>query len=490
MTLPAPRLPGANDTVVLDRTAANITVTVASGTHTIRKLYVRESVNIAGGSLAVGYVPTSDSTPIAAQFSAPVSLGGTGNLSVHTLQVDAAQTFTIGGGTLTFSAINLMPHATTPAKIVFTGDPLMSGMAASSATINNGVGSGVSGFIDLAGATRTFDVANVATGVDLALNVPITNGGIIKTGAGTLALNAVNTFTGSTTVQAGRVELGGTLNGNVLVINGGILALGAGTTGMRTVNGSLTVNAGGSFRVRVNGTVVGTDYDRLSLANAASTVTLAGTLDLVAGITLPVGSSFRILENSASAPVNGTFAGLPQNAEFYEDNQWWRISYTGGNGNDVVLTRIAPTPWQLWQLANFSTEVNNPAVAGDFIDVEGDGIVNRLEYAFAGNPKIATTATTPLVRVSILGGRLAVTFDRVLANTDITITVQGADNPNGTWTDLATSAAGATMTPLVGDVSVTETGTGATRTVEVRDLYSIGDPLHPARFLRVQVTRP
>jgi autotransporter-associated beta strand protein len=394
----------------------------------------------------------------------------------------------IGAATLTFATINLMPHASTPAKIVLASDALFSGMAASSATIGNGIGSGLSGFIDLAGATRSLNVANVATGVDLALNVPLTNGGIIKTGAGTLALNGVNTFTGATTVQAGRVELGGTLNGNVVVMNGGILALGAGTTGMRTVNGSLTVNAGGSFRVRVNGTIAGTDYDRLSLANAASTVTLAGTLDLVAGGTLPVGSSFRILENSASAAVNGAFTGLPQNAEFYEENQWWRISYTGGNGNDVVLTRIAPTPWQIWQLANFLADVNNAAIAGDFVDVDKDGIINRFEYAFGGNPNAAAAA--PLVRVSITGGRLAVTFDRVVANTDITITVQGADNPDGTWTDLATSAAGAATTPLVGGATVTETGTGATRTVEVRDLYSIVDPLHPGRFLRVQVTRP
>jgi len=50
--------------------------------------------------------------------------------------------------------------------------------------------------VDLSGANRTFNVANGSSDVDLAINVPITNGGLTKTGAGTLALNGANTYTG------------------------------------------------------------------------------------------------------------------------------------------------------------------------------------------------------------------------------------------------------------------------------------------------------
>jgi autotransporter-associated beta strand protein len=486
MTLPATRLPGSDDTVALDRPGANITVTLASGTQTIRKLYVRETLNITGGSLTASYVPAVDSTPITAQFSGPVTLSGSGSLSLHTLQVDAAQTFTLAGGSLTFNTINLMPHASTPAKILLAGDATFSGLASTVATIGNGAGTGSSGLIDLGGTTRTFDVVNVVAGVDLSVNVPITNGALNKIGTGTLGLNAVNTYSGTTTVQVGRIELGGSLNGSVAV-SGGVLAFGP-ATGIRTVNGSLAVNAGGTFRVRLNGPTAGTEYDRLSLVNAASTVTLAGTLDLIAAPGLTAGSTFRILDNSAIGPVTGTFAGLPQNTEFYEDGQWWRISYTGGTGNDVILTRITPAPWQLWQLANFPADVNNPEIVGDFVDVEQDGIVNRLEYAFGGDPMDA--AETPLPHPSILGGRLTIAFTRVVANTDLTITVQGADNADGPWTNLASSVNAAATTPHLGGVTVTETGTGATRSVEVRDLYLTTDPLHPTRFLRVQVTRP
>ena len=76
LTLPTERLPGSDDTVILDRSAASVTVTLASGAHNIRKLEVREALDITGGSLTINYVPSADSTPLAAQFSAPVTLDG------------------------------------------------------------------------------------------------------------------------------------------------------------------------------------------------------------------------------------------------------------------------------------------------------------------------------------------------------------------------------------------------------------------------------
>src|SRR5205807_5093603 len=44
-TLPTVRLPGTNDTVILDRTNVAVIVILASGTHNIRKLYMRETLN-------------------------------------------------------------------------------------------------------------------------------------------------------------------------------------------------------------------------------------------------------------------------------------------------------------------------------------------------------------------------------------------------------------------------------------------------------------
>src|ERR1019366_5463037 len=93
-TLPTPRLPGASgsgptsgqyDTVILERPSASITATLSSGNYNIRKLYMRETLNITGGSLTINYNPAyrADDTPtcvhagpISAQFSGPVTLSG------------------------------------------------------------------------------------------------------------------------------------------------------------------------------------------------------------------------------------------------------------------------------------------------------------------------------------------------------------------------------------------------------------------------------
>src|SRR5205085_2204038 len=125
--IPTERLPGAAgtgpdsgqyDTVILERPNANITVTLSTGSYNIRKLYMRETMNIVGGSLTVNYNPAyradTSSTVlhaglISAQFSGPVTLSNRASFTVHTLQVDTNRVFTLAGGTLTFNTINLMP---------------------------------------------------------------------------------------------------------------------------------------------------------------------------------------------------------------------------------------------------------------------------------------------------------------------------------------------------------------------------------------------
>ena len=208
LTLPATRLPGSNDTVVLDRPSTNITVTLGSGTHNIRKLYVREMLNITGGSLTVNYVPTSDSTPIAAQFSERVSIGGNSSLSVHTLQVDATRDFVLDGGTLTFNKINLMPHSTSPAEMYISGNVNLNPLNNAAAVIANGAGAGVSGRMQLNhGSNPVLNVADGSAAVDLAINVPILGTGLTKAGAGTLELNGLNNYNGNTIVQAGKLSV-------------------------------------------------------------------------------------------------------------------------------------------------------------------------------------------------------------------------------------------------------------------------------------------
>jgi autotransporter-associated beta strand protein len=196
--------------VVLDRPDADITVTLSTGTHNIRKLYMRESLDIVGGALTINYVPSADSTPISAQFSGSVSLLGNGSLNVHTLQVDAQRTFTIAslGGALSANTINLMPHASAPAKILLAGNLNFNPLANAAAIIKNGSGAGASGQVDLGGETRTLTIGNGSAAIDLTISAPVVNGGLVKSGAGALALTGANAYAGDTAVQAGTLRTG------------------------------------------------------------------------------------------------------------------------------------------------------------------------------------------------------------------------------------------------------------------------------------------
>ena len=252
-TLPTPRLPGASgsgptsgqfDTVILDRPTADITVTLSTGTHTIRKLYVREGFVMSGGALTVNYVPVAESTPMSMQVSSSMSISGGARLSAHTIQVDAARTLTAGSASLTFDTLALS-RGTTPATLALNGDVTIAGTSGSTATIGTNSGTAPTGRIDLTGGTRTITVANGAAAVDLQVSVPILNGGLVKAGPGTMRLTAASTFSGSTTIQQGTLQLGhaaALAASKSTPLAGGTLSL---TPSLRATIGGLAPNAGG-----------------------------------------------------------------------------------------------------------------------------------------------------------------------------------------------------------------------------------------------------
>lgn len=289
-------------------------------------------------------------------------------------------------------------------------------------------------------------------------------GVLTKTTSGTVTLSGANTFTGGSIVQDGTLDLAGSLNSN-LTLNGGTLTIGT-TTGSRTVSGSLNVNPAGTLRVRVNGPTAGTQYDQLRPTSS----TLAGALDLIAAPGLVAGNTFRIVDVTGNTTIIGTFAGLPESSEFYEESQWWRISYTGGTGNDVVLTRITPTAWQTWQSTNFGTNANNPLIAGNLADNDNDFTSNLMEYATGMNPSISD----PIPQSAGKNGSfLDFIYTKNKAATDVTYTVE--------WSDAFTSWS------VVGVTSTVLSDNGTTQQIKA-DMPAAGTPA--GRFARLRVTRP
>ncbi len=327
LTMPTPRLPGAagtgvtsgqHDTVILERPSANPTITLSTGTHNVRKLYVREALNITGGSLTVNFVPASDSTTNGAEFSAPVNLGG-GTFSVHTLQVNSAQTFTISGGALTFDTLNLQSGS--PAgKLLFAGNANFNPLANATARIVSS-----SGIIDLGGGARAFNVGNGTSDVDVSIEVPVINGGLTKTGLGSLQLTKASSYSGGTILTAGALLVNnpsgsGTGSGDVTVsggtlggtgtISGVIIVNSGGTISPGTSLGTLTLNSapvlGGTVVLEINRNGGVPVSDKLTLTSG--TLTFDGTLVVTnVGSALLGGESFTLFTASAFA---GAFSNL------------------------------------------------------------------------------------------------------------------------------------------------------------------------------------
>ena len=364
-TLPTPRLPESNDTVIIER--LDITVTLSSGTQNIRKLYLRNNFNITGGSLNINYVPSWDSTTNAAQFSSPVTLSGSGSLSLHTLQVDAAQSFTLGGGTLTFNTINLMPDSFTPAKIVMNGDVSLNSLSDVAARIQNGGGSGSSGLIDLGGASRSFTIGDGTNDIDLSIDVPLSNGALAKVGPGTMRLTTANSYSAGTIINAGRLlvnNLTGSGTGSgVVTVNAGTLGGSGIIAGVVTVASGGTISPGtsiGTLTFNSAPTLNGTNFMEINRNDGSS---LADKVALTSG-TLNYGGALVVSNVGATLVGGEVFTNFTASA------------YTGAFANTSLPALNSGLNWYLGGLTtngtikvNRSPTINSVTVTNIFPDV-------------------------------------------------------------------------------------------------------------------------
>jgi len=216
------------------------------------------------------------------------------------------------------------------------------------------------GAIDVNGQTLTIDENNTIN--DTArLNGPLI-------GSGTVMISGPGVYVGGTGTFSGTINGAMNVSGSLpnAAVNGRLTGVGTvgnavlgtfspgnespwKTFGFDDAAGvihtkSLVLNGGARFDL-----APGATSDQVQVTGS---VAVAGplTLNILSGA-LTVGQSFILIDNDGADPVSGTFTGMPEHASFVLGGQMARISYHGGDGNDVVLSVPAPTTTVLTQNA-------------------------------------------------------------------------------------------------------------------------------------------
>ncbi|MCY7374507.1 MAG: VCBS repeat-containing protein [Pyrinomonadaceae bacterium] len=304
--------PVANDDLVFPATAAQF--------NTNNNFFILtsfRSLTFQDGAYTVGGNPF--------RLTNGLIIGG-GTQTINTaITTSAAQTFSAAPGSLTTLAVLSIGSG----GLTIDGDGnfgigLISG---SGAIIKNGLGAAL-----LASASGYSGAIALNNGIFVAdANIPNSavtiNGGTISGG------------------EFGFSGFGGTGTVGATTVTRGVLSAGTLTspTGILNINNGLTFTVNGIYACKISGTAAGANgHDQL---NVTGTVSLnnAQLVPIPFGTFRPaIGDSFVILKNDGADPIVGTFLNAPENAVFGGAlNTAFRVTYQGGDGNDIVITRVA-----------------------------------------------------------------------------------------------------------------------------------------------------
>jgi hypothetical protein len=79
--------------------------------------------------------------------------------------------------------------------------------------------------------------------------------------------------------------------------------------------------------------------------SVSGTLTVGGTIQIqVTNAPCPAGRTYLLIDNDGTDPIAGTFTNAPEGGFVVAGGQIFRITYTGGTGNDIVATALGTVP--------------------------------------------------------------------------------------------------------------------------------------------------
>ena len=279
-----------------------------------------------------------------------------------------------------------------------------------------------------AGDPAELQIADGAANPDLRIESVVFGTSFEKTGTGRVDFitDIPQTGLASLDLKLGSALFLSNCQFTAILLNGGLLG-GQGTVGniSTLTNGVIspgsspgalggnigTWNAATTLRLELNGATPGSEYDQYISSGALN---LNGTkLEPSTAFDPPPGTEFMIIRNVSGLPISGTFANLPQNGYLSTPGaRIFQITYSGGDGNDAVLTRVEKEAPQITGF-NLAPGVG-PNVGKNMIHLDVKGVPG-LFYQLESSPGLGVWTLGPLVMADLMTGLFP--FDVLEANT-------------------------------------------------------------------------
>lgn len=413
---------------------------------------------LAGANTNTGSVMVN---PGVVQVPRDTGLGGAGG-------VVAGAGVAVGGG----ATLQLQGTITVPGKaLTLSGagfgntnnNALSQGALANNANNNTWTGSvAVTGTVGLTGgnvplfsAANTGSSIGAVTGTTLTITGVVTGTDLTKVGAGAVALNAANTYTGNTTVLGGPLTLAntntaatGTTTVSGMATNGAFTAGQITLTNLGTLGtGAITLDQGGTLlldNTLSGANLANANVTRLTNATKPAVTSNSGSLvfqamnligaasaEAVGAVTLNTGQSV-INSGLTAVPAAGATATLT--AASLARNPGATANFLGGTGNFAPLG-----------LVNNTITATGTFTGGSFTLTYNGQTTAGIQYA-AGIASLAevgnvVTVTTSANHGFLVGQQVAITGASV-AGYNITATITAVTPNTFSYTD-ATAALGA-----------------------------------------------